>query len=137
MHIKVKMNRFFVISMVGMASLLCSCQDSLEERCAKECKSYTEKKCPAPLTTDIVIDSLVFERASHTMHYYYTVSGVADDPARFAKINAAKMMKDEVKNATSIRLYKEAGYSFAYTYWSAKNKGQVLCDVIVTKKDYQ
>lgn len=123
--------------MAGIAFLACSCQDSLEERCAKECREYTVKKCPAPLTEDIVIDSLTFEAATHTMHYYYTVRGVADDPKAFAKINATKMMKDEVRNATSLRLYKEAGYSFAYTYWSSANKGQVLCDVVVTKKDYQ
>lgn len=123
--------------MIGIAALLCSCQDSLEERCAKECEAYTVKKCPAPIAKDIVIDSLVFERATHTMHYYYTVEGVADDPQAFARVNAAKMMKDEVRNATSLRLYKEAGYSFAYTYWSKQNKGQVLCDIVVTQKDYQ
>lgn len=123
--------------MIGIASLCCSCQDSLEERCAKECKEYTEKKCPAPMTKGITIDSLTFDAKSHTMHYYYTVDGVADNPQAFAQINASKMMKDEVRNATSLRLYKEAGYNFAYTYWSASRKGQVLCDVVVTKKDYQ
>lgn len=122
---------------VGVAALVCSCQDSLEERCAKECETYTAKKCPAPITQNIVIDSLTFDINTHTMHYYYTVSGVADDAKAFAKINAAKMMKDQVRNATSLRLYKDAGYSFAYTYWSASRKGQVICDVVVTKKDYQ
>lgn len=131
------MKRFFLMSMIGIGTLLCSCQDSLEERCAKECKDYTEKKCPALLTNGIVIDSVIFENDSHTMHYYYTVSGVADNSENFAKLNAKKLMKDEVRNATSLRLYKEAGYSFGYTFLSASSKGQVLCDIVVTKKDYQ
>lgn len=123
--------------MIGMAALMCSCQDSLEERCAKECETYTAKQCPAPIADGVVIDSLTFDASTHTMHYYYTMSGAADNPQAFTKINAPKMVKDQVRNATSLRLYKEAGYNFAYTYWSASRKGYAICEVMVTKKDYQ
>ena len=42
-----------------------------------------------------------------------------------------------VKDATSLRIYKEHDFNFAYTYYSAKNKGKVLIDVKVTPKDYK
>ena len=45
------------------ALALTACQESLEERCAREAEEYTKKKCPARIDQNTVIDSLVFERA--------------------------------------------------------------------------
>ena len=32
--------------------LLASCQESLEDKAAKECKEYTQKHCPTPVVSD-------------------------------------------------------------------------------------
>lgn len=128
------MNKVFFTLAAAMLALA-SCQESLEDRCARECKEYNEKKCPAKVSENISIDSLVFERKSHTLHYYYTFSGEADNPEVIRKINPKKVLIDEVRNSTHVKTYKDAGYRFHYTYFSASSKKK-LADVLVTEKDY-
>lgn len=118
------------------AATLAACQESLEDRCAREAKSYTEKKCPAPVGENTVIDSIAFDRQTHTMCYYYSLSGAADDPAVIAKSDPYKVLLREVRNATSTKAYKDAGYNFQYTYKSAKEPEQVLFEATFTPKDY-
>ncbi|MBP3511845.1 MAG: hypothetical protein J6K19_07415 [Prevotella sp.] len=126
-----------ILFLSAMACCLCACQESLEDRCAREAKDYTAKKCPAQVGSNVTIDSLIFERASHTMHYYYTLSGNADNPEAIAAADVRKALLDEVKNSTSIKTYKDNGYRFAYTYYSQKDHGKVLFNVTFTEKDYK
>ncbi len=126
-----------VLSAMAVLLTLSACQESLEDRCAREAKEYTAKNCPAPIGEDVTIDSAVFERSTHTMCYYYTLTGKADSKETVAKIDSRKALLDAVKNSTSVKAYKDAGYNFKYTYCSAKNKGEVLYTVTFTKKDYQ
>lgn len=124
----------FTMLMVGLA--LTACQESLEDRCAREAKSYTDKKCPAPIGENVTIDSVVFERSTHTMCYYYTLSGVADDKDAVERLDPKNTLLNEVKNSTAVKAYKDAGYSFRYTYHSAKNKGVTLFTATFKKGDY-
>ena len=119
------------------SSIFFACQESLEERCAREAKEYTEKKCPAPIGTNMVIDSMTFDRSTHTLHYFYTLNC---DTARQANINrqyAYNMLLEQIKNATSIKEYKAAGFNFAYTYYSSNDKNKKLLELKFSKKDYE
>ena len=126
-----------VIYLFAAAAIFSSCQQSLEDRCAQEAERYTKKNCPTRINEITVIDSLIFERDTHTLHYYYTLTGYADNPEIVSKINAGNVLLDQIKNSTSIKMYKDAGYNFAYTYYSQKNKGTVLFEQIFTEKDYK
>lgn len=123
---------------ITIAVLLCaSCQESLEDRCAREAKDYTEKKCPAAINEFTRIDSLTFDKATHTMHYYYTLSGNADNAEAVAQTNPRELLVNEVRNMTAMEIYREAGYSFAYSYRSASNPTMILFETTIEKKDYQ
>lgn len=123
---------------VAIAALaLSSCQESLEERCAREAKDYTEKKCPAKIGENTIIDSLTFDRATHTMHYYYTLTGAADNPEVVMNTDPSGLLIQQLKNSTIMKAYKDAGYNFAYTYHSQKKKGLVLFEKTLTPKDYK
>ena len=61
-----------------LALILASCQESLEDRCEREAKEYTAKQCPIRIDKTTRMDSLTFERETHTIHYYYTLMGNAD-----------------------------------------------------------
>ena len=61
--------------------VLASCQESLEDRCERDAREYTRKNCPAAIDETTIVDSLTFDRATHTIHYYYRLTGVADPPA--------------------------------------------------------
>lgn len=119
------------------AVMFSACQQSLEDRCAQEVENYNKKNCPAQIADNTTIDSLVFERSTHTMHYYYTLSGNADNPEIVAQIDPAKVLLEQIRNSTAIKAYKDAGYNFAYTYHSESQTGRILFERTFTEKDYK
>ena len=126
-----------IVFIMVAALLATACQESLEDRCEREAREYTEKHCPTPVGQNIVLDSMTFNKKSHTIQYAYTLSGQIDDSATINKSNPRELLLQEVRNSTNLKLYKEAGYSFTYTYYSAKNKGTHLFKATFRKSDYQ
>lgn len=117
--------------------MFAACQESLEDRCAREAKEYTKKNCPGRIDEHTTIDSLVFERATRTMHYYYTLKGNADDMEKINNSDPSGLLLGQIRNSTSIKTYKDAGYNFAYTYHSEKDKGKILFQKTFTPKEYR
>ena len=117
--------------------LLTACQESLEDRCAREAKEYTKKHCPTLIAENIVMDSMTFDKATKTIGYNYTVKGAIDDSTVINSNEPRKRLLEQVKNSTNLKLYKEAGYSLRYTYYSTKENGTKLFEATFRKKDYQ
>ena len=117
--------------------LLTSCQESLEDRCQREAKEFTEKSCPRHIDTEIVLDSMTFEKATHTISYLYTLNGSLDDTAKVDSAHFRELLLMEVKNSTNLKLYKDAGYSFRYTYYSEKDSGTKLFEATFRENDYR
>ena len=128
------MKKLWVLSAILL--LLSACQESLEDRCARETKEYTRKNCPAKMDNNSILDSLTFERETHTLHYYYRLTGFADNDSIVEKLDAANILKNELRNTTTLKLYKDNHYRFAYTYRSEKDPKKVLLDFVFTDKDY-
>ena len=128
--------RIILILSVGMLSFT-ACQESLEERCARECKEYTKKKCPVLIAKDIYLDSLTFNTSNQMLSYYYTVEGVLDDAEFLKQRDFRGMLLKELKRSTGDKLYKDAGYSFRYVYFSGRQKGTLLVEATFRKSDYQ
>ena len=126
-----------VILFVLAALTLGACQESLEDRCARECLEFTKRKCPSAVAENMVIDSMTFVRATHTIQHYYKLTGVADRADGFQKDQAKELLKGALKNTTQVMAYKEAGYQFRYIYYSEKNPQTVYLDILLTEKDYQ
>lgn len=117
--------------------LLTGCQETMDERCAREAREYTEKKCPVQIATGVLMDSLVFEPSSRTLVYYYTAEGVIDDPEALKSHDIRGMLLKELRNSASLKDYKAAGYNFKYVYWSTKNEGTRLFEATFREKDYR
>ena len=94
---------------------LSACQESLEDRAAREAKEYTEKNCPVQINEAIVTDSMTFDKQTLTLHYYLSVKGPADTTA-IANSEIKEDMIKALRGTTSVRPYKEAGYNFMYTF---------------------
>ena len=122
--------------MASFALFLIACQESLEDRCAREAKEFTRKNCPSKIEKNINIDSLTFERETHTLHYYYTLTGNADREGMMEEINGLNILKENLRNSTAMKVYKENHYNFTYTYHSEKDPKKVLLEVTLTDKDY-
>ena len=123
------MKKIFVFLFVAMTTF--ACQESLEQKAAREAELYTRKNCPAQMTDNIIIDSMTFEASTHTLHYYYTLTGVADSAGVLNPNDARQALLAGLKNTTSM------GYQFVYTYRSQKNPETVYFETVFSKKDYE
>ncbi len=123
--------------MLLAAMMAVGCQESLEDRCAREAKEYSKKNCPTLVAENIVMDSMTFDKATHTISYVYTLSGKLDSQEMVNAGNSRQLLLEQVKNSANLKLYKDAGYSFRYVYHSEKNKNRKLLDVTFKEKDYQ
>ncbi len=126
-----------IITVILAVFLLSGCQESMDERCARECKDYTEKKCPVLITEGVTVDSLVYTPTTRTITYFFTAGGILDNKEKLQQHDLRGMLLKELKNSTNMKEYKEAGYNFSYVYFSAKNKGTRLFEATFLKKDYQ
>ena len=88
------------------------------------------------IDNNTTLDSLTFERETHTLHYYYKLTGFADQDGVLEKVDAVTVLKNELKNTTTLRVYKENKYRFAYTYRSEKDPSKIMLEVVFTDKDY-
>lgn len=129
------MKKLFSLALMALM-LFSSCQESLEQRAEQEAKLYTRKNCPVRLSDILVMDSLTFEASTHTLHYFYTLSGKADSVGNMDKDEARQALLMELKNTTTLMAYKKAGYLFAYTYRSQKHPDTILFETVYSKKDY-
>ncbi len=127
--------RKLLLTVVASLALI-ACQESLDEKAAKEAKLYTQKNCPAQIAENLTMDSLTFEQATHTLRYYYTISGTGDSVGLLNPESARSALLAELKNTTSMMAYKKAGYSFGYTYHSRRHPGTVLFETVFKAKDY-
>lgn len=130
--------KHFAFDIVAASIILCGCHESLEQRALREAKEYTEKYCPTPEQNYTRTDSVVFDMATRTYHYYCSVTGQLDDKAIF-DANRQKLsdaLLDNVKENTSFRAYKKEGFAFQWTLRSDKDKNVVYFDRRFTPKEY-
>ena len=126
-----------IISAAILAAItLVSCQQSLEDKCAKEAEDFTRKKCPSRIDEFIMIDSMTFDKTTHTLSYWYHVTGQADRSEVFNDPNMKKALVDKMKNSTTMQVYKDAGYNFRFVYRSEDSK-TIYLDTTVGEKDYK
>lgn len=127
-----------LLILILAALALTSCHESLEQRAEREAREYTEKFCPTPYMNFTRTDSVTFDIETKTYHYYCSVNEQMDDPAiiDLNKNNLHDGLVKALTENTSVKVYKEAGFNFAYTLHSAKNPSQELYHVVITPKDY-
>ena len=119
-----------------MALTFAACQESLDERAAREAKMYTKKNCPAKISETVVMDSMTFEADTRTLHYYYTLTGIADSLGIEDMDEARSRLLAELKNTTALASFKEEGFRFAYTYRSQRSPQKVHFETVFKKGDY-
>lgn len=122
-----------------MTFFLTAChRATLEDMAAKTASDYTERYCPTPVEDFQRTDSITFDRGTHTFSYYYTLTGKIDDPAVIEKGEKQILATiiGSLKENTSMKDYKQAGYNFRYVYRSQKN-GNVMIDKTFIQKDYK
>lgn len=114
---------------------LMSCAETLEDRAFREAEEFTANNCPAPITRELAIDSMAFNKDSRTFTYYYSISPKFDASGLDVSQTETMLLR-ELKIQTNLLKYKQAGFSFRYIYYSLKDPSKHLIDVTYHKKDY-
>lgn len=127
-----------VLALTAMM-LTVGCQEKLEDRAERECREQTEKNCPTPVENFASMDSMTFERSTHTIVHHYSVYDRADDSLAFVG-KEEEMHRELAKvmaNTTEGRIYKDAGYNYRFIYRSHKDPQRILYSTDITPKDYK
>ena len=121
--------------------LLTSCQESLEEKAAREAREVTESKCPMPIGDNMYLDSIVFDIPTLTQTQYFRFTGNSDNDSTVEKIIKNNDLKgtlvQELKNTPSYKALINKGITFRYIYGSTADTQKTYIDITVTKEDYQ
>ena len=121
--------------------LLSSCQESLEEKAAREAREVTESKCPMPIGDNMYLDSIVFDIPTLTQTQYFRFTGNSDNDSTVEKIINNNDLKgtlvQELKNTPSYKALINKGITFRYIYGSTADTKKTYIDITVTKEDYQ
>ena len=122
---------------VAVAALLATaCQESLEERAAREAREITETKCPMPVGDNLLLDSVSFDIPSLTQSQYFSVHGDLDNDSIFESVDTRALLLSELRNAPSYRPLMERGVAFHYVYYSHSDADRVLLELTLTPDDY-
>ena len=129
--------RFYILA-AAAAVVLASCQESLEERAAREAREVTETKCPMPIGDNMMLDSIVFDIPTLTQSQYFRFTGLNDnDSVVYALRDAKAVLVTELKSTTAYRALMDRGVSFRYVYRSGRNPEKVYLETTLTPEDYR
>ncbi|MCR4919080.1 MAG: hypothetical protein K5928_04600 [Prevotella sp.] len=120
----------YVACVALIAVCLSACQESLEQRAARESRQYTSKSCPLRVDEFTVMDSMTFVASASTLCYWYTLSDTADRTyTETERQQASALLQKNLHNNTHLKVYREAGYAFRYVYRSASDAQTVRLDI--------
>lgn len=127
-----------VLTTLLFALSLSSCHESLEKRAEREAREFTEKNCPTPPQNDAITDSLVFDVVTRTHKTYLTFTGQIDNPEAIKEHeeDIRKELLNTIRQNTSMKAYKDAGFNFEYICRSEK-EGKIVLHLKYSEKDYQ
>lgn len=132
---KQSMKRSFMFFAASV--LLLSCQESMEERAAREAREVTETKCPMPVADNLYLDSVVFDIPTLTQSQYFRVTGELDNDSLFEVTDSRSLLLNELKNAPTYRTLMKHGVNFRYIYHSTKSPSKVMLELTLTPEDYR
>jgi hypothetical protein len=119
------------------AALTAACQESLEQRAAREAREMTETKCPMPIGDNMYLDSVVFDIPTLTQSQYYRVYGELDNDSLFEGVDTRTLLLEELKNSPSYKVLMERNVDFHYVYRSNTNLDVVYLELTLTPEDYK
>lgn len=120
-------------------TLLGACHHAtLDDRAEQEARDFTQRYCPTPEKDMQRMDSISFDRTTHTFTYHCRLTGAADDSATISKLRGrikTALLQDLVSN-TGSKVYKDKGFGFRYVFRSHKTR-KVLFEEHFGPKDYK
>ena len=128
-----------ILLVASTVMLFTACQETLEERAAREAREVTESKCPMPVGSNMYLDSIVFSIPTLTQTQYFRFIGDTDNDSvviAFQQTDIKGTLVKELKNTPNYKSLMERGVNFRYIYRSTKDPKKVYLDITISKEDY-
>ena len=124
---------FFMLSALTFAA----CQESIEERAARDAREVTEKKCPMPIGDEgrVILERVEFDIPSLTWKEDMLLDLSEGSELNYTEIK--QVLLNELKNTPSYKPYMTNGFNFQYIYCRMSNPKDTLINLTLTKADYQ
>ena len=122
-----------------LAVLAVGCQESLEDRAAREAREFTEKNCPTPVDNYSRTDSVAFDRLTKTYTYYCSFVDALDNDTlvQAAQEEIRLSLRQTLANDVAFKKIKDAGFNFAYLVRSGSRPSVILFSDTIRTSDYQ
>jgi PBP1b-binding outer membrane lipoprotein LpoB len=132
------MKTHFTLSAVAVLTLLlCGCQESIDERIAREAKDYTQRNCPNRMGDNIIVDSMTYDAQTRTITYHYTFGEKVDTAlVNENREEITSTLNKNVKEDLTTKFYKENDINFRYLYRTSDGRDTVL-NIFFTPEDYK
>ncbi|MCH5178867.1 MAG: hypothetical protein J1F13_04210 [Prevotellaceae bacterium] len=115
--------KLIALLVICMSFLMPSChRATLEEQCAEMVKKE-RRRMPRNITTGVVLDSMHYNRRTHTLVYYHTMDDSLYTPEAidYGKKKLHQQLQEDIINSVSLKRLKDEGLSFRYVYLAASN----------------
>ena len=115
---------------------LTACQESIEDRAARDAQETTMKRCPIRMNDEgtIILERIVFDKATHTWRQDYLLEAT---PEMVKGIDYRGLLLQELKNMPSYKPYMDNDFIFQYVFCDMNNPTDTLVNVSLTPKDYK
>lgn len=130
--------RAFTLSVIA-ALALTACHENIEDKAEREAREYTERYCPTPVNNCVRTDSVAFDKSTRVYSYYCTFTDKMDDKVLVDqhRKDLHSQLTQSIRESTSLKAYKEAGFVFAYVCRSQQHPSVVLYTDKFSPKDYR
>ena len=121
-------------------TMLTAChKKSFEERVMEDVEKFNREEAPKRVDPITVQDSVKFAPDTHTLTYFYTMEGDADNEEVLTEEVRQTHHNNLLKNlrgSIQLKPHKEQGFSFEYRYYSKKS-GKLLIREQFVPEDYR
>ena len=126
-----------IITALLFLAVVIGCQESMQQRAARDAREVTEKKCPMPLTPDgkVVLESIEFDMATLTWRQHYQLRLDIGDELDVDQVKP--LLLEELKNTPSYKPYMDSDFNFQYIYVSMSNPTDTIINLTLTPQDYR
>ncbi len=126
---------------LSLALVLLSChrQQTFDDKTLADIRDFNDREAPKQMDPVTTLDSMGYQQEDRTLTYFYTLSGMADDPSVLTdEIVQAQQeaLLENLRVSIQLKPYKEQGISFEYLYYS-QTTGQLLMRYLFTADDYE
>ena len=119
------------------AAALVSCQESMEERAARDAHEITTKKCPMPIGNEgtVILERVEFDIPTQTWKEDLLLDFVGDK-SQIDLSEIKSVLISELKNTPSYKPYRDHGFKFHYVYCRMSAPKDTLINITLSKADY-